>query len=65
MPIDVDLLLKIYPPWRDHGTLPREGGSADQDDAEMEALYLVDYMVAFFHIQLDKTPDTGARFEGF
>lgn len=47
VPVDTQLLLDIHPAWRVKGLLPQAGGVLDQDPAVMQALYLLDYMIAW------------------
>jgi hypothetical protein len=43
-----ELLLICYPAWKKYGTLPHAGGVLDQPPAIMRALYDLDYIVAWY-----------------
>lgn len=52
--VDPDYLMQIYWEWAFSEKYPREGGSADQDEDEMESIALLDRMVMFHMQQLRK-----------
>lgn len=50
--IPVETLFDIYPAYHDKSLLPRNGGVLDQDHDEMEAIYLMSSLVAWYYQEL-------------